>query len=387
MQKLLTTFFVLLFLVPLFANEPIPIVSGEQITITSKVLGEDRTIWISHPDGYENSTRRYPVLYLLDGPGHYQHTLGSLEFLSGRGNAPQMIIVAIANTDRTRDLTPEMKYDTTRTAGGGARAFLKFINSELKPHINKNYRTEKFELLIGHSFGGLFAINTLLTEPESFDAYIAISPSLWWDNQRLVVDAEREFSRELTTDKFLYMTMGEEGSRMLEPIQRFAKTLEEYGAEQVRWAYEFMPDENHGSIPFKTTYDGLSMLFEGWRMPNEVAREGTLKQIDAHFKKLSRKFKFKIPTPEGVVNQLGYRYIGSKEYAEAIKVLKRNTEQYPKSANVYDSLGDAYDANGDAKQALESYTKAWTLAKETNHANTDIYRQNVERLKKQLGTN
>ncbi|MEL6821909.1 MAG: alpha/beta hydrolase-fold protein [Calditrichota bacterium] len=380
-------FFVFISIIPLWANEPDMITSGERITVTSNVLGEERSIWVSHPNGYAEGTAKYPVLYLLDGPGHYQHTLGSLDFLSSRGNAPEMIIVAIANTDRTRDLTPEMKYDTTRTRGGGAANFLKFINTELKPYIKKNYRTRDFDLLIGHSFGGLFAVNTLLTEPESFDAYIAISPSLWWDNQRLVVDAERELSRDLTQGKFLYMTTGNEGPRMLEPTQRVAKSLEIYGKGQVRWAFQYMPDEDHGSIPFKTTYDGLGMLFEGWRLPREIVREGTLDQVDKHYKQLSKQFGYTIPTPEGVINGLGYRYIGSKEFKEAIRVLKRNVEKYPNSANVYDSLGDAYDANGDSKLALENYTKAWTLAKETNHPNTSIYLQNVERVKKKAGTN
>ena len=102
-------FFVFISIIPLWANEPDMITSGERITVTSNVLGEERSIWVSHPNGYAEGTAKYPVLYLLDGPGHYQHTLGSLDFLSSRGNAPEMIIVAIANTDRTRDLTPEMK--------------------------------------------------------------------------------------------------------------------------------------------------------------------------------------------------------------------------------------------------------------------------------------
>ena len=174
---------------------------------------------------------------------------------------------------------------------------------------------------------------------------------------------------------------------MLEPTQRVAKSLEIYGKGQVRWAFQYMPDEDHGSIPFKTTYDGLGMLFEGWRLPREIVREGTLDQVDKHYKQLSKQFGYTIPTPEGVINGLGYRYIGSKEFKEAIRVLKRNVEKYPNSANVYDSLGDAYDANGDSKLALENYTKAWTLAKETNHPNTSIYLQNVERVKKKAGTN
>jgi predicted alpha/beta superfamily hydrolase len=162
---------------------------GARVAIKSEVLGEERVILIRTPPGYERNGQRYPVLYLTDGDAHLGHTSGTIEFLSRNGRMPEMIVVAITNTDRTRDLTPtnasmlrpdgtEMKFPTS----GGADKFLKFIETELIPKIEKDYRTQPYRVFAGHSFGGLFAIHSFLTRPESFNAYIAVSPSMQWDN-------------------------------------------------------------------------------------------------------------------------------------------------------------------------------------------------------------
>ena len=177
MRKLLLTVSFLILTVNLFAgtNDSKPFVIGETITLKSDILNEDRQILISKPAGYDQSSMKYPVMYLLDGNAHFHHTTGIIQFLWSIGNMPQMIVVAIPNTQRTRDLTPATSDTSSRLQNaGGADNFLKFIRRELMPHVESNYRTQPYKLLVGHSFGGLFAVNTLLTHPESFDAYVAI---------------------------------------------------------------------------------------------------------------------------------------------------------------------------------------------------------------------
>ncbi|MCJ7756414.1 MAG: alpha/beta hydrolase-fold protein, partial [Thermoanaerobaculales bacterium] len=128
------------------AGEPITI--GETITLQSKVMGEERTILISTPPGYGLGTERYPVLYMTDGDQHITHTRGTVDFLASNGLIPQLIIVGVANTDRTRDLTPT-RVETREVNGrvmqnptsGGAGKFLDFFKSELFPYIDDHYRT------------------------------------------------------------------------------------------------------------------------------------------------------------------------------------------------------------------------------------------------------
>jgi predicted alpha/beta superfamily hydrolase len=122
-------------------------------------LGEERQIMVYLPDGYDQTTTKYPVLYLLDGRTHFQHASSTVQFLSRNGRIPQMIVVAIVNVDRTRDFTPTNMEN--RPKSGGAKKFIKFIQDELFPYIEGNYRTLPYRLLEGHSLGGMFSIHVL----------------------------------------------------------------------------------------------------------------------------------------------------------------------------------------------------------------------------------
>src|SRR5580700_1990918 len=164
---------------------PIP----QKLTVHSNVLNEDRVVWVRTPHGYDQGKDLLPVLYLTDGPGHINEIGSTIDFLVGNNRMPPLIVVGIANTYRTRDLTPtrsdEKAPDGTVAfpTSGGADHFLDFIQSELMPEIDKQYRVAPYRIFSGHSFGGLLAIHILTTRPDMFQAYIAVSPSLQWDNQ------------------------------------------------------------------------------------------------------------------------------------------------------------------------------------------------------------
>jgi len=390
MRKLIV--FIIFFILPasLLAetNDSKPFVIGETITLKSDILNEDRQIMISKPAGYDQSSAKYPVMYLLDGNAHFHHTTGIIQFLSSVGNIPQMIVVAIPNTQRTRDLTPATSDTSSRLLNaGGADNFLKFIRRELMPHVESNYRTQPYKLLVGHSFGGLFAVNTLLTRPESFDAYVAISPSLWWDTQRLIDDAKPFLQDNSNLKKFLFVTLGNEGGNMLPAAQAFVQVLKRHAPVGLEWQYDHMENETHGSTPHRTTYNALEKLYTDWKLPLEITRTGNLADFDAHFEALSKKFGYEIITPEFTVNGLGYRLLGEKKMEDAIAVFKRNVAVYPKSVNVYDSLGDGYDGNGQFELAAKNYEIAYKKALEISHPNLRVYKNNFERLQKKLASN
>lgn len=389
MRKLVV--FIIFFILPtgLLAgtHDSKPFVIGETITLKSDILNEDRQILISKPAGYDQSSAKYPVMYLLDGNAHFHHTTGIIQFLFSVGNMPQMIVVAIPNTQRTRDLTPATSDTSSRLRNaGGADDFLKFITRELMPYVESNYRTQPYKLLVGHSFGGLFAINTLLTHPDFFDAYVAISPSLWWDTQRLIDDAKSFLQSNSGLKKFLFVTLGNEGGDMLPAAQAFVQVLKKHAPVGLEWQYDHMEDETHGSIPHRTTYNALEKLYMDWRLPIEIVRTASLDDLDAHFEKLSKKFGYQIITPEGSVNRLGYRLLGAKKMEEAITVFKRNVKVYPESVNAYDSLGDGYDANRQFILAAKNYEISYKKALETSHPNLQVYKNNFERLQKKLAS-
>ncbi|NQZ86023.1 MAG: alpha/beta hydrolase [Colwellia sp.] len=357
---------------------------GKTIEIESKTLNEKRIIQVHLPNAYRNGDTRFPVLYLTDGPGHFSHTVGTMNFLANNGRIPQMIIVGVANTDRTRDLTPEIliSKDERFQNGGGADTFLNFFEQELIPYIEKNYRTQPYRVFSGHSFGGLFAINAFLTKPEVFNAYISVSPSLWWDDQRLINDAKVFFNKTKSLDRTLFVTMAAEGERMIAPYNEFVNVVKESKVKGLIFANKEFDDEDHGSTVLRSQYFALKQVWDGWNMPRETFTEG-LTAVQAHYKSIGTKFGFDVQVPEGIINNLGYNALGDEKFDKAIEVFSYNVKMYPNSANVYDSLADAQETSGALNKAYKNYAKALELA-EPSDANKAMFEINKERVAKLL---
>ena len=243
------------------------IVIGKKRQIESKILEEARALWISTPASYDLLEESYPVLYLLDGDTNFHHTTGAVGFLALNGRIPEMLVVAILNTDRMRDLSPPSQLPEDRErfpTHGGADNFLRFLSDELIPFIDENYRTRPYRILVGHSAGGRFAVHTLTTRPEVFNAYIAISPSLWWSDQALVAQAETFFAATPELEADLFMTVGNEGGALLGGVRKVAGILDEMAPKGFRWSFNLMEEETHGSVPHRSTYQGLEAIFRGW---------------------------------------------------------------------------------------------------------------------------
>ncbi|MCO4798984.1 MAG: hypothetical protein KC484_07200 [Colwelliaceae bacterium] len=357
---------------------------GKTIEIESKTLNETRTIQVHLPDAYRNGKSRFPVLYLTDGPGHFRHTVGTMNFLADNGRIPQMIIVGVANTDRTRDLTPKIlvSKDERFQNGGGADNFLSFFEKELIPYIEKNYRTQPYSVFSGHSFGGLFALNAFLTNPKVFNAYISVSPSLWWDDQRLIKDAETFFNKSGSLDRTLFVTMAAEGDRMIKPYNQFVNVAKENKMKGLIFANKEFDDEDHGSTVLRSQYFGLKQVWDGWHMPRDTFSQG-LGGVQEHYKKIASKFGFDVQIPEGLINNLGYGALGDKKLDKAIEAFAYNVKMYPTSANVYDSLAEAQETKGELKKAYKNYTKAYDLA-ESDNRNRALFIKNKERVAKLL---
>ncbi len=286
------------------AGEPITI--GETITLQSKVMGEERTILVSTPPGYDTGSERYPVLYMTDGDQHLTHTRGTVDFLAVNGLIPQLIIVGVANTDRTRDLTPTHVDDRngngqgppTPTSGGG-NTFLDFFEKELAPFVESNYRTLPMRLFSGHSYGGLFALNAFFERPEMFSAVLAVSPSLNWDDD-LPIRQAASFSKNrdvANATLFVAMADEEEGDPRPNLLDRLEAALAASKAKDFRFEVMRMPDEDHGSVVLRAQYWGLRDVFDGWRLPTDPETRvfsGDLDDLERHYAQLSKRYGFTV---------------------------------------------------------------------------------------------
>ncbi|HEX7294668.1 MAG TPA: alpha/beta hydrolase-fold protein, partial [Pyrinomonadaceae bacterium] len=326
-----------------------------KLNIKSAVLGEDRVILVRTPPGYERNKLSYPVLYMTDGDSHIRHTSSTIEFLTENGRMSDLIVVGITNTDRTRDLTP-IKATAKNPAGnlqyptsGGADNFLKFIETELMPQIEKQYRVQPYRIFAGHSLGGLLAIHSMITKPGLFHSYIAVSPSLQWENREEMKRVEAFLKNQKEMKTTLFVSIGNEQGGISQTFDSLKELLSKTDIKGFAWQAERMSDEDHGSVVLRSHYFGLRKIYEGWQPVVDLKSGAVISGLpgaEAHYKKLSEKFGYSIAVPEDLINQMGYQYLFDGKVDEAIAVFKANVERYPNSANVYDSLGEAYERQG-----------------------------------------
>lgn len=372
-----------------------PIAIGEAFRIHAPGLKEDRNILLSLPRGYALGQERYPVLYLLDGDAHLVHTRGTVDFLSRNGLMPDLIIVGIPNTQRTRDLTPTAGHfnnpDGTRQAvpgSGGGEAFLDFIEKTLIPHVEANYRTQPFRILAGHSFGALLAVHTLATRPQLFQGVIAASPSLTWNEDQPLHNLEALFRTRPSLRSTFFVSMADEeaGDKRPTRFERLQSLLKGAKAgDSFAWGARHFPEEDHGSVVLRTHYWGFRKIFDGWALPVDRQTRGFnggLKELLAHYDKLSQRLGYPLRPPELVVNLAGYQALGRNNGAEALAIFRHNVALYPNSPNVHDSLGEALEKEGQKAEAATCYAKAVELAEQAKSPQLPIYIQNRDRMAK-----
>ena len=178
---------------PTRADEPVP--THETLQVESTKLGETRVINVWVPPGYVAGKKSgYPVLYMPDGgiKEDFPHVVATVDSLVHSGSIPPMLVVGIENTQRRRDMTgPTEVAEDLKTAPviGGSGAFRAFIADELMPTIRKRYAVNDKSAIIGESVAGLFIVETFFLKPNLFDTYIALDPSLWWNNEQWTREA------------------------------------------------------------------------------------------------------------------------------------------------------------------------------------------------------
>jgi hypothetical protein len=253
-----------------------PFILGQVAELGSKELGEKRILNIYLPEGYDiNDSISYPVVYLLDGSADedFIHIVGLYQFnnFPWVDRVPKSIIVGIANTDRRRDFT----YPTSVAADkkdfpttGGSENFISFIENELQPYIQKNYKTNFSKTIIGQSFGGLLATEILLKKPALFSRYIIISPSIWWDNGSLLRQPSDILSAEFTQQISVYIAVGKEGltpgqtNRAMEvDANLLAEKLQTTKSKTIHIDFEYLPTEDHATITHQAVFNALRLLY------------------------------------------------------------------------------------------------------------------------------
>lgn len=248
------------------AAQPVPITIGETHTLASKPLAQERVVNVYLPADYATSAKTYPVLYLIDGglDQDFLHIAGTSALGALWARSQDVIVVGIATMDRRRELTgPTQDAALIKefpTAGGSA-AFRAFIRDEVMPMVAKSYRTSGETGVIGESLAGLFIVETYLNEPDLFDHYAAISPSLWWDDERLAKASAALLVKPSAKPHRLYLTIADEGREMQTGVDRLTAALGASSRSGQSWCYAPRPDLTHATIYHTVSPEALQYLF------------------------------------------------------------------------------------------------------------------------------
>ncbi len=342
-KSLLLIMFLQFFAGESFAQEPLVI--GQKLVLRSQILDQDREIWLSLPKSYGDTVftqKSYPVIYFFDGDSHFETLVAQRNRLSNGlyASMPEVILVGILQKDRTKELTPtamatpeEWKRADFSSSGGNVQ-FMDFIEKELKPYIKSNFRTNEFDALIGHSFGGLSVANALITRPDSYDAYVAVDPSMWWDGEKLLNSMDSLWSAEEHGGKIFFLAKANDpgsGEDHHSAILKFNEKVASLNqGSTLLYHYSFYPTEDHGSVVVPGEYDALRFLFEGYQLPVKALLNDT-SLLDGHFDAISKKLGYEIIPDEKMIDDLAKVCERQNSIAQAKDLLYRNTQYYPNS--------------------------------------------------------
>ena len=238
----------------------------ETFTMRSAVLDETRRINVYTPPGYAaNAEARFPVLYLPDGglEEDFPHVAEAVHSGIAWGILRPLLVVGIENTERRRDMTGETTVAKDREIAprvGGSAAFRRFLREELVPLVQARWRTSDEAAIMGESLAGLFVLETFFLEPDLFDAYVAIDPSVWWNDRQLARGAAERLRARPDLEKTLYLaTAGVED--IVAGTEAIARALAEHAPPGLVWQHHPMPDEFHDTIYRASAPRALRTLF------------------------------------------------------------------------------------------------------------------------------
>jgi len=335
------------------------IATGESFSLQSTVLKQQRRYSVSLPSRYQAEPQRsYPVLYVIDADFQFFHVAATVKNLTQMGKIPPLIVVGVATEgpdDYVKATTWPVQGEGSE-AYGGIEPMRLFVNTELIPQIEKNYRTSSERILAGYSLGGLYSLYELIQKDSPFQAYLAMSASLWFDDYSFQKKFEGFLTEKNSSQRLFLSLANEQGMGVAE----LAAALKKADNRQLRWNYRQFPDETHYSTALPALYAGLSYLYADYF--TDAAQMRKLKGADAVFKLFKHKQQqqfgsYQIDWLQAYT--LGKFFVGTEQVDEMPKFLALLKQQQPTSLNeVSIQFAKMYNKLKQPQQALDLLAQA-----------------------------
>ncbi|WP_394750970.1 alpha/beta hydrolase-fold protein [Spongiimicrobium salis] len=302
-------------------------------TIPSTFLNEVRPFRVQLPTSYyQNKAKKYPVLYVLDAKNLEKHTIFIHDYLSQKGHIPEMIIVSIPHTGQ-RDRDYKTFFRDSDKVNEGANHFLNFIANEVIPFMAKNYRTNDYRILSGHSNSGLFVIHSLIKRPDLFKARFAFSPSSHHIPKQRELLA-KTFQKHPDLKTYFYMNVGgAEFYKMRNAFKEVKNIFETHAPEGLRYDFDFSTVDGHQTTPFIGQHLAFKKLYAPHKLQIEDYESMTFLQLLAHFDKTSAEFGYTVIPSERELGNMGNYYVNFVPNLNVLKNLIKWVQHYhPNSA-------------------------------------------------------
>ena len=299
------------------ADPGTPLEIGRTYRIESRKLNETRVIDVALPASYQSdSTRRYPLLLVLDGEYELQIAASIARFYAETGQVPEMIVVGVRNTNRQRDMTtpPVAGFELppeVREAGGAER-FLSFLGDELVPYLDQHYRTTPLRVITGHSLGGLLSIYALGQRPELFTGYVLMEPSAWW-NQGAEVDQAKAV---------LQQPAGRHARVMLVNMTSWELDTTRWGGDKPMIRELATSGETHSSMAIAGMTQGLRTLFADFKPTQWQPGTRPIAMLD-RYDSLTARVGYAVPIPDDAYSLVVRMSLDSRHFDDAERVLQR----------------------------------------------------------------
>lgn len=376
----------------------------KHLTIDSKFIGETRTLNISLPNKYQYSTKKYPLIIVLDDGLLFNTTNAIVNQLSNTSRIPESIVVSLSAGEKHRNYFAPDLFNNHRNRkynyGNHQEEFVKFLELELLPLIEKNYRTTHFKTFIGFSPSSVIGLYTLLNKPNLFQAYICFAAGNiigdgYNKDKRLIEELENLYSQNEIKQSFLYVVSGSKDAES-QPyinvnVKDFNDKLSRFNSRTIRTRAEIVQGEGHIDVILPGLITAFEFIFpkKEWYVDylDLIEKEGTAKDnISSFYQKLSDEYGFEIyPNTDRLysmscLKNIGRRLIGENKTEEAIEIYKYWGELYPSSHLAHYYLGLSYKENKESNKAISAFKKAYELALLQKRNDSKIYKEAIDKL-------
>jgi predicted alpha/beta superfamily hydrolase len=388
MKKLLTTLSLIWIFGSLLAQQT-KLASKTIVDIHSETENLDRKVYIQLPKDYGKVNKHYPLILLFDAQDQtlYNYTSSSIDRLTWTNDIPEAIFVGIVQNDRSKELNFENSEKSSLQ-------FLNFIKDDLINYLGKQFSLNGYYTLIGHSLGGQFVTNAMLTYPETFKSVISISGALNYPNKDNLVRSKtlnriNDFIATSSNSEFLkqkyYFSTGDEGFQesgfKMGALQVYS-SLKAQKANFNNWHFDYLKGLNHMTTPLISIPAGLTFLYHDWHFSDSLAMDVLLYQkndplavLKAKKADIIKSYGVDIVLPHNSFYQFADYYLSKGNMNDAEVLTRQIIDLYPNDDESYSLMAEILMKKGDVKNAIKYFETA------QSKSSIEKYAEKIKRLK------